>query len=570
MNKFFLIVLLMVLIVPSVLAYDYSFDKFTPSDQRVLYNSGCYDQRISSYVHYTPDYCLGWPINLCFPTFRTVTPSIFFREAPSGSWQEYVFDPFEMTYNADFEIDMNPNVCPNTTYEWYSCVEESGQLPHCDNIRTFYVQSFPGTVDPPQVDNLRNCLYAGGPCYPSGTYFQYNVNSITPEWNMTVDSDNARICVYASSSIRGAFYSSCRTVKIAGGTYQPYAHDPISTVPGETVTWYATIDDFVNQPIYTSSNIIFHVYSTSNSPPVIGTGYPSGNTFSYPYSYVHAYATVTDSDSSQTALNVKFYLRKPSSSQYQLVCNLNGQTSSQYNCSFATNEAGRYYWKVVAVDEVIENTVEKTFNFEIRQSTINNNPPSIELISTSPQGNLPLGSSVSFTVQGSDLDNDNLWFSWYCRYDGTLSPPATDGEIYASTPDPNWAGPFTQPATYTMTCPDTTKQADQWPTAGTYQVALCITDGPEADGKEGFSSYNRCIYKEVRITDETYYDPVLRNQSIEFASCLVGNGCVLNEFYDGMVLFVSSFFIYFIWIIIAAIIFLVVFYTYVRVKEGFQ
>jgi len=574
-----ILIVFLVLIIPNALAYSFDFldGSEIPQDGRTFYNSACYTQRVSENVALTPDYCLPqWLGGACFPLSKTVTPVIYFAEL-SDPYTTYSLPAVEMTPYATEIIRRDFTVCGGNDYKWYVCIEESGENPVCSINKFFSVEVPTQPVNPPTAQGLRSCLTSdysspSAMCYGSGATFDYDVNRIYPAWNMTIGTTTGRICVYASSTVRGSFYSNCKTLTLGTpNVVRPYSHDSISTVPGETITWYATIDDFTNVPITTTSSVVAHIAGSPNAAPIITLTDADGDTYTYPTPNVWGRATVTDSDSPQTALTVKFYLKKPSSSNYNLICTKSTQASSDYDCSFNTDEAGRYRWRVTAVDEVESNLVTENSYFDIEAPNIDNVPPQIELLTTNPSGDIPLDTSVSFTVRGTDADNDNVWFSWYCQYDADLSPDQFDGQPYASSPDPYWAGHpggFAQPKEYTITCPDDTKQTPQWNETGTYLVLMCVTDGPLESGKEGFSSYNRCVSKEIRITEETYFDPILRNQSIEFATCLAGEGCILNEFYRGMVLFVSHWFVYFLWILIAAVIFFVAYYVYVKVREG--
>lgn len=456
-------------------------------------------------------------------------------------------------------------------YSWRYCLQELGSSTvYCSPFYNFTTRYYALVNPPPAINNLKTCTASsGGSCYDPlpPAQFNYNTGIIYPHFNITVYTSRVDICIEAQTSSRGRL-SSCVTKYPVANQSFIFGEIGIPVSPGDNVSWYATEDDWVNIPITQTSVINSKVLTSSNVPPVITLNYPAGGqSFQKGTSNVVLNATVTDSDTPQYALAVQFKIKSPGQTSYTVPCISPTVIGSTYLCPVNVLSVGRYDWKVEAVDESSQNLQTKGSYFYIETAASSNYLPEMDTLSPST-ANVALGKTYSFFMNATDRDiGDTLYFDIYCNY----IPNGVSEDDYGDSPNASsgWVSSGVSPSSQTRTCPDSSKDPGQWQTPGRYWVRACVTDGDATDGKMGFQTYTKCKDSYVNVMNASEYVIANLNESIEFKNCLVGDGCVLNEFYYGMIGFFREFLVYFIMIFITFLIALAAYYIYLRVKEGF-
>ena len=575
-SKLLIIFLTLVLFSPIVFGYSYVITNLNPSNNSYVGFSGMSCQPITiSYTYalqvnpFNPLDYGAWIFGKdIYPgiIYNRLSPTIVAYPASYGAVQHITTSSSK---DANFII---ANVCYNEVWEWQALISKDGgvSVAAASTDSYFRGQVVNVSYDPPSATNLKSCLGGTGTnCYSSGASFIYSTSMVYPTFNLSSRAARVTVSLYASSNVRGTLPTSVRTTDM-GGTSKTYIASGIPVQPGETITWYAKLDDGVHTPITQTSSVTFSINAAPDVPPVVVINSPvNGQHFAYGNTVVLINATANDTDDANSALTVQIYLNDG------LQCTLN-QASQYYTCDVSTIAAGNYKATVTVVDSVSQNKRNQTIFFTVDgPSSSQNHVPDYNLL---PFTNVVArNGSLQFTLNASDRDNDPLWFDIYCQFNPINDTSWHSGCDFTSCDDPfsstGWAGPFNQPYQYTFTCPDRTKNPAQWQNNvfsqnGLYVIKACVTDGSESNGKAGFSTYNACAFGSITVSDSGSFVSFDTNETIEFQKCLVGDGCILNEFYLGMVGFVSGFLIYFIYIFIVFVIALVAYYIYIKVKEG--
>jgi len=586
-----ILALISTILLPAALAITHDYNIVPPASPAILSKTNFmnWDQTFTSYVVPIRN-CDYWGLNCDPPAYSNhidATDVVLSYRINGGPVLEKHFGAqvFNISYiisgsGTMYTYDSTIHVTVGENYTFQTCVYDSSGI-YCSPWGS-KIQIVSNTVsnNPPTANSLYSCeviddVLGTLKCYGNNAKFAYDTPAIYPRINFTTYNNNdIRICIYANYTHVGGSKSSssgCKWVHAGSSNwigisrlFGLFVADSlaISTQPGDSVTWYATIDDLVNKPILTTSSMNFYVYTTPDMPPVITLRYPAdGETFTFGTSGLLLSANVTDIDDSQANLRVNFYLKEPGKSTVLKCANV-AASGVNYTCYVNLNNSGRYDWEVRAKDTIDTNEM-KSGRYFIRDAVdTGNNLPEVSTL-TPAEANVALGDNVSFRANATDADpGDIIYFSYYCQFiPNGISGNAIDDNPNASSPV-DWAVSTASPAVYTFSCPDHTKDPSQWQIPGTYWVRVCVTN------ENLWSNYAHCKDAHVNYMNATSYAVGNLNQTIQFNRCIVGDGCVLNEFYYGMVGFVSGWLIYFMYVFIVFVVALFSYYLYIRVKEG--
>jgi len=566
--KLIIFLLAVVLFCPTVFAYSFNFSNPFPPDWNE-YNVVCPVSVVPGMDIVMVPSCI---LFYCWPDYVDAliridvykNSNFYLSSTFTDNYHRFMKNTLDTIYYSNLNLD-------NGSYSWRYCLTPAGTVSeYCSPYYHFIVNCVVQKPKPPIINNLKTCTAAsGGSCYdalPPAT-FSYNVGVVYPRFNVTVSTNKADIYIFSWTSSRGA---KTTTVTKSTTPNQSFIFSEIGipVSPGDNATWFAEVDDRVNYPRTRSDTVRFSVLLSPNVPPVITLNYPgSGQSFPKGTSYVVLNATVTDVDSPQDHLKVEFKIKKPGETYFTVPCINPTVVGSTYLCPVDVLAVGRYDWKVEAIDEAQQNAQTKGSYFYIESPTSSNHLPEMDTLNPST-ANVALGESITFFMNATDPDSgDKLYFDIYCNY----IPNGVSENSFEDNPNASsgWVLAGVSPASQRRTCPDDTKDPKQWQTPGKYWVRACVTDGDATDGKLGFSTYTKCKDAYVNVMNTSTYVVENLDESIEWKPCLVGDGCVLNEFYYGMVGFFRGFFVYFIMLFIVLIVALTAYYIYIRVKEGF-